>query len=115
MINNTNDDSKDLIRKLSSSIIFDAQPSGDSIKIKCTATMNNRLPVVDNVAYRYRGTCMSHMLPPGGDCPQSLNRNQSQFTIQDNNRSKLTNITLNLLQVHEKITTLFLRHSISSI
>ena len=64
MINNTNDDGKDFIRKLSSSIIFDAQPSGDSIKIKCTAAMNNRPPVVDNVTYmyRYRGTCMSQLL-----------------------------------------------------
>ena len=59
MVNNTNDDGEDLNRKLSGSIIFDAQPSGDSIKIKCTVAMNNRQPVVDNVAYRYRGTCMS--------------------------------------------------------
>ena len=58
--NNTNDDGKESIRKLSSSVIFDAQPSGDSIEMKCTATMNNQPPVVDNVAYRYRGTSMSH-------------------------------------------------------
>ena len=58
--NNTNDVGKESIRMLSSSIIFDAQPSGDSIKIKCTATMKNQPPVVDNVSYRYRGTSMSH-------------------------------------------------------
>ena len=79
MKNNTNDDGKESIRKLSSSIIFDAQPSRDSIKIKCTATMNNQPPVVDNMAYRYRG--ISHMLFPGGNCLQSLNRKQSQFRI----------------------------------
>ena len=74
---NTNDDGKDLIRKLSSSIIFDA--TGDSIKVHCPVTLNMQPPVVDNVACRYRGTCTckSHILPSGGDCPQSLNMKRS--------------------------------------
>ena len=71
MINNTNDDGKDLIRKLSSSIIFDARQA----EIQLKYTLNKQPPVVDNVAYRYRGTCMSHMIEvavPGTAAPVLL-------------------------------------------
>ena len=64
MINNTYDDGKETIRKLPSSIIFDARPSGESIKINCSAKMNSKLPVVDSMAYRYRGNCMSQHTSP---------------------------------------------------
>ena len=57
MINNT-------IRKLPSSIIFDARSGGYSIRIKCTATMNSKLAVVDSMAYRYKGNCMSQHTSP---------------------------------------------------